>query len=54
MSNEKGSAEIKCNRCGITFATQQDKEEHLKLNIKKVNNLQVLYSYRQLILFSTV
>jgi hypothetical protein len=32
MSNEM---EIKCDLCGITFATQQDKEEHMKLEHEK-------------------
>jgi hypothetical protein len=31
MSNEKSSAKIKCDHCGITFTTQQDKEQHMKL-----------------------
>jgi hypothetical protein len=31
MSNEKGSAQITCDLCGITFTTQQDKEQHMKL-----------------------
>ena len=28
MSYEK---QIKCDHCGVTFTTQQDKEEHIKL-----------------------
>jgi hypothetical protein len=32
MSNEKG---IKCEKCGVTFTTQQDKEEHMKLEHEK-------------------
>jgi hypothetical protein len=31
MSNETSSTGIKCDQCGITFTTQQDKEEHMKL-----------------------
>jgi hypothetical protein len=32
MSNEK---EMKCDLCGIIFSTQQDKEEHMKLEHEK-------------------
>jgi hypothetical protein len=32
MSNEKV---IKCDLCGITFATQQDREERIKLEHEK-------------------
>jgi hypothetical protein len=35
MSNETGSAEIRCDPCGITFTTLQDKEEHMKLEHKE-------------------
>ena len=35
MSNETGSTGIKCDQCGITFTTQQDKEEHMKLEHKE-------------------
>jgi hypothetical protein len=35
MSNETGSAEIRCDKCGITFITLQDKEEHMKLEHKE-------------------
>jgi hypothetical protein len=35
MSNEIGSAEIRCDKCGITFTTLQDKEEHMKLEHKE-------------------
>jgi hypothetical protein len=35
MSNEKGSAEVRCDKCGITFTTLQDKDEHLKLEHKE-------------------
>jgi hypothetical protein len=35
MSNEKSSKEIVCDQCGITFTTQQDKEEHMKLEHKE-------------------
>jgi hypothetical protein len=31
MSNETSSTGTKCDQCGITFTTQQDKEEHMKL-----------------------
>jgi hypothetical protein len=31
MSNERRSNGIRCDQCGITFTTQQDKEEHMKL-----------------------
>jgi hypothetical protein len=30
MSDET-SSEIKCDQCGISFITLQDKEEHMKL-----------------------
>ena len=26
-----GDANLRCNICGITFATQQEKEQHMKL-----------------------
>ena len=32
MSNEKG---IKCDKFGVTFTTQQDMEEHMKLEHEK-------------------
>jgi hypothetical protein len=35
MSNETGSTEIRCDQCGITFTTSQDKEEHMKLEHKE-------------------
>ena len=35
MSNQTRSAEIKCDECGITFTTLQDKEEHMKLEHKE-------------------
>jgi hypothetical protein len=35
MSTEEGSKGIVCNQCGITFTTQQDKEEHMKLEHKE-------------------
>jgi hypothetical protein len=35
MPNEKGSADLMCEQCGITFTTQQDKEEHMKLEHKE-------------------
>jgi len=35
MSNETSSTGIKCDQCGITFTTQQDKEEHMKLEHKE-------------------
>jgi hypothetical protein len=31
MPNETGSTGITCDECGIAFTTQQDKEEHMKL-----------------------
>jgi hypothetical protein len=30
MPNEKGSTGITCDECGITFTTQQDKDEEGK------------------------
>jgi hypothetical protein len=30
-----GSNELRCNECGITFTTVQDKEEHMKLEHKE-------------------
>ena len=30
MSDET-SSKIKCDQCGISFTTQQDREEHMKL-----------------------
>ena len=35
MSNQTGPAEIRCDECGITFTTLQDKEEHMKLEHKE-------------------
>jgi hypothetical protein len=35
MSNQTGSAEIRCDECGITSTTLQDKEEHMKLEHKE-------------------
>ncbi|HEU4824598.1 MAG TPA: hypothetical protein VFS97_14335 [Nitrososphaeraceae archaeon] len=35
MSNEESSKELVCEQCGITFTTQQDKEEHMKLEHKE-------------------
>jgi hypothetical protein len=35
MSKKKSSKEIICDQCGITFTTQQDKEEHVKLEHKE-------------------
>jgi hypothetical protein len=35
MSNEASSTGIKCDQCGITFTTLQDKEEHMKLEHKE-------------------
>jgi hypothetical protein len=29
------SSNIKCDLCGITFTTEQDKEEHMKLEHKE-------------------
>lgn len=29
------SSNIKCDQCGITFTTEQDKEEHMKLEHKE-------------------
>ncbi|HEY9399401.1 MAG TPA: hypothetical protein VIP29_05855 [Nitrososphaeraceae archaeon] len=32
MSQEtSGSSDLKCHICGIMFATQQEKEQHMKL-----------------------
>lgn len=30
-STSNNNNELKCNECGITFTTMQDKEEHTKL-----------------------
>ena len=35
MSKKKSSKEIICDQCGITFTTQQDKQEHVKLEHKE-------------------
>jgi hypothetical protein len=35
MSNEKSSKGAMCDQCGIIFTTQQDKEEHMKLEHKE-------------------
>jgi hypothetical protein len=34
MSDET-SSDIKCDQCGISFTTLQDKEEHVKLEHKE-------------------
>jgi hypothetical protein len=34
-SSSSSSEAIKCEQCGITFATVQDKEEHMKLEHKE-------------------
>jgi hypothetical protein len=31
MSDEKSPSAIKCDQYGITFTTQQNKDEHMKL-----------------------
>ena len=31
MSSSSSSKELKCDACGITFTTAQDKEQHMKL-----------------------
>ena len=35
MSKKESSKEIICDQRGITFTTQQDKEEHVKLEHKE-------------------
>jgi hypothetical protein len=35
MSDEESSKKIMCDQCGVTFTTQQDKEEHMKLEHKE-------------------
>jgi hypothetical protein len=35
MSSKKNPKEVVCEQCGITFTTQQDKEEHIKLEHKE-------------------
>lgn len=37
MSPEESptAQEVKCNLCGLTFATAQEKEEHMKLEHKE-------------------
>jgi hypothetical protein len=35
MSSETGSTEIRCDKCGITFITLRDREEHMKLEHKE-------------------
>ena len=34
-SSTVGNNELRCNECGITFTTVQDKEEHMKLEHKE-------------------
>jgi tRNA(Ile2) C34 agmatinyltransferase TiaS len=34
-SSTAGNNELRCNKCGITFTTVQDKEEHMKLEHKE-------------------
>jgi hypothetical protein len=31
MSSDTSSAGIKCEQCGITFTTLQDRDQHMKL-----------------------
>jgi hypothetical protein len=31
MSNKKSPAGLMCEQCGVEFTTQQEKEEHMKL-----------------------
>jgi hypothetical protein len=35
MSSSSSKGDIKCEQCGVTFTTQQDKEEHMKLEHKE-------------------
>jgi uncharacterized C2H2 Zn-finger protein len=35
QSSGDTSSNIKCNLCGIIFTTEQDKEEHMKLEHKE-------------------
>jgi hypothetical protein len=35
MSSSSSKGNIKCKQCGVTFTTQQDKEEHIKLEHKE-------------------
>jgi hypothetical protein len=34
-SSTEGNNELRCNECGITFTTVQDKEQHTKLEHKE-------------------
>ena len=34
-SSTADNNELRCNECGITFTTVQDKEEHMKLEHKE-------------------
>jgi hypothetical protein len=34
-SSSSSKGDIKCEQCGVTFTTQQDKEEHMKLEHKE-------------------
>jgi hypothetical protein len=34
-SGESPTAQVKCDLCGLTFATAQEKEEHMKLEHKE-------------------
>ena len=34
-SSTADNSELRCNECGITFTTVQDKEEHMKLEHKE-------------------
>jgi hypothetical protein len=34
-SSDNSSVNYKCEKCGITFTTLQDKEEHIKLEHKE-------------------
>ena len=34
-SSSSGNNELRCDECGITFTTAQDKEQHMKLEHKE-------------------
>jgi hypothetical protein len=33
--NDNARSSLKCEQCGVTFTTAQDKEEHMKLEHKE-------------------
>ena len=34
-SSSSSKGDIKCEQCGVTFTTQQDKEEHMKTRTQR-------------------